>query len=164
MVLRMKTAVVFYSLDGNCALVAQGIKTRTEADLIQLYTEDEKQRGKAGKFFWGGGMVFMRKQPPLKPYTFDSSLYDLIIIGAPVWAGSPAPPIQTFISEAGLTGKKIALFVCHAGGKRDSLEKMKALLAANEIISETDFINPAKRDGDKVNRQIEDWIKGFENT
>ena len=157
----MKTAVVYYTLDGNCAIVAQEIKSKLNAELIRLHTQDEKKRGKIGKLFWGCGMVFSRKKPPLKPYTFDPSAYERIVIGAPVWAGSPAPPILTFLSEAGITGKKIALFVCHAGGKGDALEKLKALFAGNDIIAEADFTNPAKGNGDEVERQVAEWVKGF---
>ena len=157
----MKTAVVFYSLDGNCALVAEEIKFQLNADLIRLYTKDDKKRGKIGKLFWGCGMVFLHKKPPLKPYSFDSSVYDRIIIGAPVWADSPAPPVQTFISEAAITGKKIALFVSHAGNKGDSQEKFRALLTGNDIVAETDFKDPAKCDSDDVKRQITEWVKGF---
>jgi len=156
----MKTAVVYYTLDGNCAIVAREIKDKLGADLIRLYTQDEKKRSMIGKLFWGGGMVFRRKKPPLKPYTFDPSAYELIVIGAPVWAGSPAPPILTFLSEAGITGKKIALFVCHGGGKGNALEKFKAGLAGNDIVAEADFKEPAKS-GDEVGRQVADWVKGF---
>jgi len=157
----MKTAVIYYTLDGNCAIVAREIKDKLGADVIQLYTQDEKKRSMIGKMFWGGGMVFSGKKPPLKPYTFDSSAYELIIIGAPVWAGSPAPPILTFLSEAGITGKKIALFVCHGGGKGKSLEKFKTWLAGNDIVAEADFREPAKGGGDEVKHQIADWVKGF---
>jgi len=156
----MKTAVVFYSLDGNCALVAEEIKTQMNADLIRLYTKDEKKRGKIGKFFWGGGMVFLNKKPPLKPYSFDASGYDLIIIGAPVWASSPAPPVKTFLSETVIKNKKIAVFVCHAGGKGDSLDKFKALLEGNEITGAADFKEPA-RSGEELKKQIADWAKSL---
>jgi len=159
----MKAAVVYYTLDGNSAIVAKEIKTQLNADLIRLQTKDEKKRGKIGKFFWGGGMVFLHKKPPLKPYTFDPSAYDLIIIGAPVWASSPAPPVQTFLSEAGITGKKIALFVCHAGGKGNALETFKTLLAGNDIVAETDFNTPYKCDSEELKQQIADWIKGFQS-
>jgi flavodoxin len=157
----MKTAVVYYTLDGNCAIVAQEIKSKLNADLIRLQTQDEKKRSMIGKLFWGGGMVFFGKKPPLKPYTFDPSAYELIIIGAPVWAGSPAPPILTFLSEAAITGKKIALFVCHGGGKGKSLEKFKAWLTGNDIIAEADFINPSRGNSDEVGQQIAEWVKGF---
>ena len=155
----MKTAVIFYSLDGNCAIIAKEIKSQLNADLIRLYTKDEKKRGKIGKLFWGVGMVFSGKKPQLKPYTFDPSAYDLIIIGAPVWADSPAPPVKTFLSEAAITGKKVALFVCHAGSKGDSQKKFRALLAGNDIIAEADFKDLVKEGIEKVKQQITDWVK-----
>jgi len=37
----MKIAVVFYSLNGSCALIAQEIKAKLDADLLRLHTEDE---------------------------------------------------------------------------------------------------------------------------
>ena len=157
----MKTAVVFYSLDGNCALVAEEIKSRMNADLIRLHTKDEKKRSKISKFFWSCGMMFSR--PKLKPYTFDLPVYDLIIIGAPVWAASPASPVKTFISQASINGKKIALFVSHAGGMGKALEKLKTLLAGNTIIAEIDFLNPAKGGGEKVKQQVSDWVKAFQS-
>ena len=156
----MKTAVVYYTLDGNCALVAKEIKDQLNADSIRLYTIDEKKRSTIGKMLWGGGMVFRHVKPPLKPYTFDASAYDLIIIGAPVWAGSPAPPIKTFLCEAGVKGKKVALFVCHGGGKGKSLEKFKALLEGNEIAATADFKDPAKG-GEEVKNLIADWVKSL---
>ncbi|MDR2717586.1 MAG: flavodoxin [Treponema sp.] len=157
----MKTAVVFYSLDGNCNFVAEEVKSLLNADLIRLQTQDDKKRRGFFKMVWGGSMVFGRKKPPLKPYTFDPAAYDLIVIGAPVWAGSPAPPIRTFLSDTGISGKKTALFVCHGGGKGKALDTLKALLAGNEIIAQADFVN-ARKNGGEVKRQIVDWVKGFE--
>jgi len=158
----MKTAVVYYSLDGNCAFVAEELKNLLNADLIRLQTESDKKRGKIGKMFWGVRMVFSGKKPPLKPYTFDPYLYDLIIIGAPVWASSPAPPIKTFFSDTGILGKKIALFLCHAGGMENALDKFKAMLAGNEIIACADFKDPAKSGSEKAKTQIADWAKELE--
>jgi len=157
----MKTAVVYYSLDGNCALVAEQIKDGLKADLVRLYMQDDKKRRGFMKILWGGGMVFSHKKPPLKPYTFDPAAYDLIVIGVPVWAGSPAPPIETFLSETGISGKKIALFVCHGGGKGNALTLFKALLPGNEIIAEADFVNPRKNSAE-AKQQAADWVKGFE--
>jgi flavodoxin len=157
----MKTAVVFYSLDGNCALVAEEIKTQLNAELLQIYTRDDKKRGKIGKMLWGCGMVFSKKKPHLKPYTFNASSYDLIVLGAPVWAGSLAPPLQTFITESGITGKKIALFVCHGGGKGESQKKFKALLGGNNVVGEADFVTPSKDKIEEVRQKVADWVKGF---
>jgi len=157
----MKTAVVYYTLSGNSALVAHEITSRLDADSIRLRTKDDKKRGRAGSMLWGVCMVLFGKKPPLKPYTFDPSAYDLIVIGAPVWADSPAPPVQTFLSETGIAGKKIALFVCHAKGKGNSLEKFKALLAGNEIVAEIDFQDAAKSGSEILGKQVADWVEKF---
>jgi len=153
----MKTAVVFYSYDGNSAFVAQHLKKCLNADLVQLYLQDEKKRGKFASILWGGAMVFSRKNPPLKPYDFNPAVYDLIILGSPVWAGSPAPPLKTFLSQTPVTGKKLALFVCHGGGPGKSLDKFKALVSGNEIVSTADFKEP-RRNKEEVQKQITEWV------
>ena len=157
----MKTAIVYYSLDGNCAIVAHEINSILNTDIIRLHTTKDKKRSKIGNMFWGVGMVFLGKKPPLKPYSFNPAAYEKIIIGAPVWADSPAPPVKTFISESGLSGKKIAIFLCHAGSAGDSAKKFKELLAGNEIIGEIDFKNAAKSDKEALKQQIADWVNRF---
>jgi len=154
----MKTAVVYYSLNGNCAFVAEEIKAGLNSDLIRLHTKDEKDRKGCAKFFWSI-KVMLSKKPPLKPYTFDPSMYDLIIIGAPVWAGSPASPVKTFISESGIKGKKIALFVCHAGGMGNALGDLTKLLSSNDIISEMDINDPKTKDSEGAKQMIAQWVK-----
>lgn len=156
--LHMKIAVVYYTFDGNCAGVAEQINSQINADLIRIKTLDDKKRKGFFKYFWGGGMVVLKKKPPLKPYTFDPSAYDLIIIGAPVWAGSPAPPIQTFLSQTVITGKKIALFICHGGGAGDALKIFKNLLPGNDIIAEIELKNPAMGSREDLKQRLEQWL------
>ncbi len=157
----MKTAVIYYSLNRSCALIAKELKARLDADLLRLHTEDEKPRRGLIQFFWAIGVMRGSKKAPLKPYAFNPAAYDLIIIGSPVWAGSPARPIRDFLAETSITGKKIALFVCHAGGAGKSLEKFKALLPGNNIVAATDFIVPIKN-SEKAKQQAADWVKGLQ--
>jgi flavodoxin len=158
----MKIGVVYFSLSGSCDFIAQEIKAKLGAELIRLHIEGETTRkgrprsGFAG-FLWAIGVLLGIKKAPLKPYTFNPAAYDLIIIGAPVWAGSPARPICAFLAETGITGKKIALFACHGGGAGKSLEQMKTLLPGNDISSEADFIYPLKNI-EKVKQQVADWV------
>lgn len=154
----MKVAVVFYSTGENCAFVAEEIKKQFNADIIRLQTTDEKERKGAASFLWALGI--MNQKPPLKPYDFDPNAYDLIVIGAPIWASSPASPVQTFISSAGITGKKIALFTCHAGKKETAMEKFKAMLPGNTIVATKGFRSPLKN-SEEAKQHITDWAKAF---
>ncbi|MFP3041538.1 flavodoxin [Treponema primitia] len=162
----MKTLIIYYSYEGNSALVAGELKKAAGAgpsvcDILELKTEDDTKRTGFAKYLWGGKQVFTHKSPKLKPYTVNIEEYDLIILGAPVWAGSPAPALLSFLGETKISGKKLALFCCHAGGKGKALDKLKALLPGNTIAGEIDFINPAGQDRPALTKQIEEWVKGL---
>jgi flavodoxin len=157
----MKSLVIYYSYDGNCAVIAERIKSAARADILRLRTQDEKRRGGLAKYVWGGGQVMLRKKPALKPYTVAPDAYDLIFLGGPVWAGSPAPALSAFLAETRIVHKKIALFCCHAGAKGRVFDKLRAALPENTIAGEIDFINPAKQDPRKALEEAEGWVKGF---
>jgi flavodoxin len=157
-----KTAVIYYSFDGNCALVAEAVKSRLNADVFAIKTADEKKRTGLAKYIWGGRQVFKHDKPELKPLRVDMDAYDLIILGAPVWAGSPAPAMVSFLSRTPLSGKKTAVFCCHGGGKGKALDKFKALLTGNTIAGEIDFINPARGNTEELRKKIDAWVTALE--
>jgi flavodoxin len=155
----MKTAVIYYSFEGNCALVAKAIKDALNADIFEIKTRDRKKRTGFAKYLWGGFQVIMHKKPELEPLSIDIKAYDLLILGSPVWAASPAPAMYSFLSKTEVTGKKIALFCCHAGGKGKAFDKFKALLPGNTIVGEIDFQNAAGEESAPLKQKINEWVK-----
>ncbi|MDR1949162.1 MAG: NAD(P)H-dependent oxidoreductase [Spirochaetaceae bacterium] len=155
----MKILVVYYSLEGNCGFIAEEIKKILGADLLRLETVDEKRRAGLAKYVWGGRQVFTKAKPPLKPYAADIDAYDLIIIGAPVWAGSPAPALNSFLAQTRIANKKLALFCCCGGGKGAFFDKLKAALPGNTFAGEIAFTNPGKEDPQKAREQLKGWLK-----
>ncbi|MDR2494320.1 MAG: NAD(P)H-dependent oxidoreductase [Spirochaetaceae bacterium] len=155
----MKTIIIYFSYDGNCDMVAKQLQAPLNADLLRLYLEDDTCRKGFAKYLWGGGQALGNKAPALKPYAADLAGYDLVVIGAPVWAGSPAPALRSFFENTAFSGKKAALFCCHAGGKGKALEKLRQRVAGNDVIGETDFVNPAKQDPRGVREKAEAWAR-----
>ena len=113
----MKTLVIYYSYEGSCAIIAAQLKKAANACVLELKTEDEKQRSGFAKYFWGGKQVLTHAHPKLKPYTVTLEEYERVIVGCPVWAGSPAPAMQSFLTQTPITGKRVGLSLCHAGGR-----------------------------------------------
>ena len=155
----MKTAVIYYSYDGNSTLAAKIIKDALNADIFEIKTKDKKKRMGFARILWGGFQVITKKKPELEPLSIDINAYDLLIFGTPVWASSPTPAIFSFLSQTKITGKKIALFCCHAGGKGGVFDKFKALLPGNNIVGEIDFRNAAKEESAALKKKIEEWVK-----
>lgn len=156
----MKTAIIYYSLDGNCAFAGRILQKLLGADLFEIKTVDTKKRRGIAKYFWGGRQVMMGKKPDLQPLTVDPSAYDRIVLGAPVWAGSPAPAMAAFLDKTPLNGKTIALYCCHGGGKGKAPEKLRALIGGNTVIGEIDLVNPAANP-EKAREALEAWAKSL---
>ena len=62
---------------------------------------------------------------------FNPVDYDFILLGSPVWAGSPAPALNTFLEKVSpLSGKSVCLFVTYGSG----LGKDRALRIMKEKV------------------------------
>jgi flavodoxin len=155
----MKTLVVYYSYDEHCKFIAGLMKDALNADLLRVETEDDRHRGGLVKYIWGGKMTVSGKRPTLKPWTVAVNDYDLIVLGTPVWAGTPAPPMLSFLEQAKITDKKTALFVCHAGGPGRAMEKFKAALTGNTVVAEIDFRNPVEAKIAELKPRVEAFCK-----
>jgi flavodoxin len=110
----MKTAVVYYTRDGNTRVTAQALAQKLGADLFEL--EEVKKRGKsAGAFMAAGFGASVGLCSRLKnDFAPEMKAYDMICIGSPVWAGKTVPAINAFIRGMDAAGKQIILFTVQA--------------------------------------------------
>ncbi|KNZ41294.1 flavodoxin family protein [Acetobacterium bakii] len=139
----MKTAIIYYSLEGNMDSIAQKIGSAHTADLYRLIPQKEYPTGRISKYFWAGKSATFGEKPKLVNETIDWEKYDTLIIGGPVWAGTFAPPIHTFLKDYSIRGKQIILIATHAGGGADKcFAKMKEYLKDNVIVETFQFVNP----------------------
>ena len=154
----MKTAVVYYSMSGNCKFVAEQIATVLQCDQIRVEPVKTYPDKGARKFYWGGKSAIMGEKPELKPYDFNGDEYDCVIIGFPVWASNVTPPIRTFIAENDLSGMKIGAYACYMGGGGEkALEKLKKLLGREQLDAEILLIDPLKNDSHEVRDRIREF-------
>ena len=115
----MKVALVYYSLDGNTAFAAEKIGLRLGADILRLKPVKEYPTEKIAKYFWAGKSASFQESPKLMPYAFDINMYDVIILGTPIWAGTFAPPLRTFIHSRAGMGRKKGCVICLLFRRRD---------------------------------------------
>lgn len=142
----MKSIIVYYSHEGNTAAIAKQVAGHLGSDLLSLSVEKEYPNGKPQKFIWGKKIIHLESEPALKPYSFTAENYDLIIFGTPVWIGTYAPPIKTFLKNNLIENKKIALIACHGGGGAARTEKkLKKALPNNEFIASLSLVDPLQQ-------------------
>ena len=105
----MKTAIVYYSMGGNTAMVAEKLAEALSADLVPVRPQRAYPDKGFRKFLWGGKSAVMAETPELEPYAFPADQYGRIVFGFPA-AGvaleaADALADQLFFSFFGLVGK-----------------------------------------------------------
>ena len=141
----MKTLVVYFSLEGNTAYVADKIKEKTGADLLRLVPKKAYHDKGFAKFFWGGKSAVMAEKPDLEEISVNLDEYDRIVFGFPVWASNFTPPIRTFIEDnrEQLKGKQFVAFACQSGaGAEKAFAKLAKCLGIDDFAKTAIFMIP----------------------
>lgn len=110
----MKTLVIYYSFSGHTAKIAKKKAEKIGADLIEV--KEAKKRSKLSAYTKGCRAAMKQKKVELAPFVADFDAYDKIYIGAPVWAGYPAPAINTLLDMIP-EGKSIYMFLVSKSGQ-----------------------------------------------
>ena len=149
----MKTLVIYYTRTGNAKFIAETIAAELGADIEEVIDLKSRQ----GKFGWlsAGRDAMGGKETEIDQTKRTPTDYDLIIIGQPIWAGSPTPAIRTYMSKNDFSGKKVALFFSDSAGQ--AVEKTKALMPNSTFIGE--LVLPAKEfeNKEEAKRKITEW-------
>jgi len=135
----MKTIILYYSYSGKTKRLANIKAKELEADIEEVI--EEKKLSGFGSFFIGAPKAMSRKKTKVKPVSADLSVYEKIVIMAPVWAGHPAPAFNNII-EIIPSGKKIEVIMISAGGgTKNSRQKTIDIITAHgcEVTDYSDF-------------------------
>ncbi|MFX1392136.1 MAG: flavodoxin family protein [Promethearchaeota archaeon] len=110
----MTSLVLFYSRTGTTKKIAELISEKLSCDYEEIFDTKNRQ----GFFGWlrSGKDAMRKKLTILKKINKNPALYDLIIIGTPIWASNMSTPIRTYITETKDKLKNVAFF-CTEGSK-----------------------------------------------
>ncbi len=117
----MKTAIVYYTQSGTNATLAEILAEKESATMIKLAIENEKKPCMARDAFAAirGKCAILKND-----INSDIAEFDKINLITPKWAGKPATAINTFLRDADLTNKEVALYVTQLDKRLESAEKM----------------------------------------
>ena len=112
----MKTLVVYYSRTGFTKKLALALAAKLQADVEEL-VDNTSRKGIMG-WLKGGRDAVKKFMTVISPAQKDPAQYDLVVVGSPVWAGTMAPALRTYLTQNKSKVKKTACF-CTMGGSGD---------------------------------------------
>ena len=130
----MKKLYIYFSLTGNCDLVAEKLK---EIDFEIRKLEMKKPLPKS--FFFsvlcGGFLAGLEVKSKLKEYDHNIEGYDEIVIGSPIWNDRFSSPLNRLLRDIDFSNRNIK-FIFTAGSRegKHALEKAKKLFPEAECI------------------------------
>ena len=132
----MKMLVLYYSQTSNTKAVANEIATKLGADIEEIlpvnpYDGDFKATIDRCQQEREQGTII-----EIQPVKADVAKYDVVFIGYPVWFGTFAPPIATFLDQVDLSGKKVVPFCTFGSGGLESSTRDLAEKQPNALILE----------------------------
>lgn len=124
----MSVCIIYHSETGTTRGVAEQVAALIGGDLIEV--KDLAGYSKVGMYLKGAPRAAQGKKNEIEPAVIDVSGYGTVVVGTPVWAGSPTPAINAAVAAlAGIEGKAAVVFCTSRGGPRGTLERMKEMLA-----------------------------------
>lgn len=152
-----KALVLYYSQTGNTKAVAQEIATRIGADTEEIIPVQPYDTGFRATIERCLKEREEGKVIEIQPLTADLAKYDVIFIGYPVWFGTYAPPVATFLDQTDLSGKKIVPFCTFGSGGLDSSVKDMMAKQPNAEILPGYGVRAARMDA--VSYEIDQFLK-----
>lgn len=149
-----KILVVYYSRTGTTKTISKIIGEKLSCSTEEIY--DVKNRQGVMGFLKGGREGLKKNMTVIKPIKKDPSMFNLVIIGTPVWASHLSPAIRTYLNENRLKFKNIAFFYTQKGSSSNKVfDDMIELIGKSPIatlkIDGKDF-----KDKDYINK-IDDF-------
>ena len=130
----MKALTVFYSRTGTTRKVAESISKALSCDIEEIL--DTKNRTGPLAYINSGREARKEELAVIQPIKKDPSLYDVVLIGTPVWAGTISTPIRTYITQNREHFKSVAFFcTCGGPGADKTLKSMKDLCGKLTVAS-----------------------------
>jgi len=157
----MKTLVVYYSYEGNTELIAKTIGDTYHFDVLSIKPVNEMKSKGFAKYVWGGGQVVMKIVPKIELIQTDLNDYDFFIIGSPIWAGTYAPPIRSFLEDKRMVNKKIAYFYTHLGGADLAEERAKQVINKHNTLVSTLGLMEVNKYPEESKKKATDWVKSI---
>ena len=149
----MKTLAIYYTRSGNARFMAEIIAAELGADLEEVV--DLKNRQGALAFMPAGRDAMRGNETEIAQTKRAPADYDLVVIGQPVWAGSPTPAIRTYIKKNDLSGKKVALFFSDSSDP--AIEKTKGLLPNSTLVDQIALPGKAFGNKEEAKKKIIEW-------
>ena len=155
-----KTLIVYYSYTDDTRKLANMIHEKVGGDILEIQPLELYPDDYNAAYAQGRKEVEEHIKPQLNNNFKDISDYGTIYLGSPIWFGTIAPPVASFLYGQSLAGKTIVPFFTYDGlGVGQSNEEI-ARLSPNAKVAEGFAIK--RTEVGKAGEALDKWLNGID--
>lgn len=156
------TIVIYYSFTGNSKKVAEYVKQKLNADILELepkipFSSDYDEVVKE----WQNNDI--KKDVEIKPINVELSKYKKVVLITSTWWYGITPVMKKFLKEYDLSGKDIIIASSNAGWIGHCFKDYETLLPNSNIKGELNLVFSAetgkRHDMLTSYKDIDNWIE-----
>lgn len=151
----IKALIVYYSRTGTTRKAAERISKLLGCDVEEI--QDVTNRSGKLAFIKAGRDALRKRLTTLDKVKNDPGIYDVVIIGTPVWANKMSTPIRTYISQYKGSFKKVAFF-CTQEGTDESLFNDMESLCEKKPIATLNLLRKQEVESDNCPEKINNFV------
>lgn len=156
--------VLYCSRTSNTERMAQQIQTTLDCDILEVEPATAYESDYDAMLSRAQTELAAIRQgdyPAIKTSVEDFDDYDIVFVGYPIWYGSMATPMQTFLHEhaSKLTGKRIALFATSGGSGISSSVSEARALCSDATFTETLLLTSSTLS--QMSSRVTTWLESL---
>jgi flavodoxin len=126
--------IAYYTRTESTRTIAEAIRRRAGGDLTEIRPEVPYPAPYHAVLKQAQAEIKANERPAIEAAIPDLGAYDTVFVGSPIWWGTIAPPVATFLTTQRLAGKTIIPFCSHGGGGAGRAESDIAQLCPDAIL------------------------------
>ncbi len=160
---QMNVLIVFYSRSGITRRLAHRLAEGFDGHncCIEQVIDLKDRSGLIGILKSGVDALLGNLTRIESPREYPSD-YDLVLVGTPVWAGTLAPAIRTYLSQFGRSSKKVACFcTLRCGGANKTFRRLRQFFKCDPLACLA--VKNREVRADKFDDQVNEFVAGIKS-
>ncbi len=129
-----KILIAYYTRTGNTHTIAEAIQRQTGGALAEIRPVIPYPAQYHAVLKQAQAEIQSSARPAIETGIEHVDAYDTVFVGSPIWWGTVAPPVGTFLAAHRFAGKMMVPFYSHGGGGAGHAESDLARLCPNAIV------------------------------
>lgn len=159
----MRTIVIYYSLTGTTARVAERIAQAMHADLLKIELEKEPAASGVMRLPMMAVQTFFNRKARLKGSLPDLSSYDHVFIGGPIWFRRIPPGIRQFIAQVNIHEKIVIPFCTYDDSMGCYFQDLRRATPMVKYYFGMGFKQTAALSQEALDEQIRLWVNNIKS-